>query len=137
MTVEHKGLSLTVHYRLTPDSLVGEMEEAVNAATTTLVESGALTLSAGKMIVEVLPGVAWGKGDAIREIRATFPQSSLPVYFGDDLPDEAGFAAVQAVGGFGVFVGPAGAATTAMYRVDSPQEVAESLRLMDQIQTVP
>jgi len=131
--VEHNGLSLTVHYRLTPDGLVGEVEEAVDASTSTLVQSGALTLSTGKMAIEILPGVAWGKGDAIRKIRAAFPQSSLPVYFGDDLPDEAGFAAVQAAGGFGVFVGPARVTTAALYRVDSPREVAEALRLMDQI----
>ena len=96
-------------------------------------ESGALTLSTGKMAIEILPSVAWDKGDAIREIRTAFPQSSLPVYFGDDLPDEAGFAAVQAAGGFGVFVGPAGVSTAALYRVDSPQEVAETLRLITQI----
>ena len=131
--VEHKGLSLTVHYRLTPDRLVCQVEEAVDAATSPFVESGALTLSTGKMAIEILPGVAWDKGDAIREIRTAFPQSSLPVYFGDDLPDEAGFAAVQAAGGFGVFVGPAGVSTAALYRVDSPQEVAETLRLITQI----
>ena len=131
--VEHKGLSLTVHYRLTPGRLVCQVGEAVDAATSPFVESGALTLSTGKMAIEILPGVAWDKGDAIREIRTAFPQSSLPVYFGDDLPDEAGFAAVQAAGGFGVFVGPAGVSTAALYRVDSPQEVAETLRLITQI----
>ena len=133
VTVEHKGLSLTVHYRLTPDGLVREVKEAVHAAVTPFVESGALNLSAGKMAIEILPNVAWGKGDAIGEIRAAFPQFSLSVYFGDDLADEHGFAAVQAAGGFGVFVGPAGVSTTALYRVDSPQEVAQTLHLMAQV----
>jgi trehalose 6-phosphate phosphatase len=133
VTVEHKGLSLTVHYRLAPDGSVGEVKEVVDAATSSFVESGTLTLSTGKMAIEILPNVNWGKGDAIHEIREALTQCSLPVYFGDDLVDEDGFAAVQAAGGFGVFVGPAGVATDALYRVDSPQEVAETLRLMAQI----
>ena len=130
VTVEHKGLSLTVHYRLAPDGSVGKMKEALDAEVSPFVESGSLRLSAGKMAIEVLPNVAWGKGDAIREIRAALAQPCLPVYFGDDLVDEEGFAAVQTAGGFGVFVGPARAATAALYRLDSPQEVAEALRLI-------
>ena len=132
--VEHKGLSLTVHYRLAPEGSVGEVKEAVNAVVRPFVESGALGLSTGnRMAIDILPAVAWGKGDTIRRIQAALPQSSLPVYFGDDLVDEDGFTAVQAAGGFGVFVGPARVATAALYRVDSPQEVAETLRLMTQI----
>ena len=133
VTVEHKGLSLTVHYRLSPDNLVGQVKEAVYAAVDPFLASGTLVLSRGKMAIEIRPQVTWGKGETIHEIQTAFPQASLPVYFGDDLPDEDGFTAVQAAGGFGVFVGPAGAATTAIYRVDSPREVAESLRLMAQI----
>ena len=131
--VEHKELSLTVHYRLAPDGLVREVKEAVDAVASQFVESGALKLSTGKMAIDILPGVAWGKGDAIHQIRTALPKSSLPVYFGDDLVDEDGFAAVQDASGFGVFVGPARVPTAALYRVESPQEVAETLRLMAQI----
>ena len=131
--VEHKGLALTVHYRLAPDELMGEVKETVDMVANPFVESGELTLSTGKLGFEILPGVAWGKGDAIVKIRDVLPQTTFPVYFGDDLPDEDGFAAVQAAGGFGVLVGPARVATAALYRVDSPQEVAETLRLMTQI----
>ena len=133
VAVEHKGLSLTVHYRLTPDCLVGEVKEAVRHAVDPFLESGALALSSGKLGFEVRPQVAWGKGEAIQEILAAFPQASMPIYFGDDLPDEPGFATVQAVGGFGVFVGPTRSATAAIYRLDSPLEVAESLRLMAKV----
>ncbi len=131
--VEHKGLSLTVHYRLTPEALVGPVKDGVHHAVGPFLESGALALSNGKLGIEVRPQVAWGKGEAIQEIQTAFPQASMPVYFGDDLPDEDGFNVAQAAGGFGVFVGPARASTAALYRVDSPQEVAESLRLMTQV----
>lgn len=133
VTVEHKGLSLTVHYRLSPDNLVRQVKETVHAIADPFLTSGTLVLSSGKMAIEIRPQVTWGKGEAIQEIQRAFPQASMPVYFGDDLPDEDAFTAVQAVGGFGVFVGPTGAATSALYRVNSPQEVDESLRLMAQI----
>lgn len=131
--VEHKGLSLTVHYRLAPDDSVGAVKQAVDAELRPFVALGSLRLSTGKMAVEVLPNVAWGKGDALREIRAALGHGSFPVYFGDDLVDEEGFASAQAAGGFGVYVGPAGSATAAHYRLESPQEVAQVLDLMAQI----
>ena len=131
--VEPKGLSLTVHYRLAPEESLEAVKEAVDQMVSPFLESGALSLSTGKMAIDILPAVAWGKGDTIRKIGAALPQTSLSLYFGDDLVDEDGFTAVQATGGLGVFVGPARAATAALYRVDSPQEVAEALELMAQI----
>ena len=130
--IEHKGLTLTVHYRLTPEDVVGEVEEAVNAAAGPFVESGTIIISGGKKAFEVRPGLAWDKGKAVGKLQTAFPQASLPVFFGDDLPDEEGFTAVQEAGGMGVFVGPARQPTAALYRVDSPQEVAEALGLMVQ-----
>ena len=60
----------------------------------------------------------------------------LPLLYsdsGDDLTDEDGFAAVQQSGGIAVLVGPPGQPTRAEYRLDSPQEVAETLRLLLQL----
>ena len=131
--VEHKELSLAVHYRLAPDESVSEVKQTVDAEIEPFLASGYLRMSTGKMVVEVLPNLAWGKGDALREIWAALNQDSFPVYFGDDLVDEEGFASVQDAGGFGVFVGPAGSATAAHYRLDSPQEVAQVLELMARI----
>ncbi len=131
--LEHKGLSLTVHYRLAPESSVADVKQTVDAEIAPFLASGALRMSTGKMALEVLPNLAWGKGDALREIRATLNPSSFPVYFGDDLVDEEGFASAQDAGGFGVFVGPSGSATAARYRLESPQEVARVLELMGQM----
>ncbi len=133
VVMEYKGLSLTVHHRLAPSESVGEVSRAVDAEVRPFLETGTLKLTPAKMSVEVLPNVPWGKGDALREIRATLDPDSFPVYFGDDLVDEEGFAWVQGSGGFGVYVGPAGAATAARYRLDSTQEVAQALELMGQI----
>jgi trehalose-phosphatase len=83
--------------------------------------------------VEVRPAVPWHKGKAISKLQSAYPQATLPVFFGDDLTDEDGFAAVQDVAGMAVFVGPARTPTCALYRVDSPQEVTETLRLIEQL----
>ena len=131
--IEHKGLTLTVHYRSTPEELVHQVKESVEAVVRPFLESGALIISPAKKALEIRPDIAWDKGKAISRIQEAFPQASLTVFFGDDLPDEAGFTVVQDSGGLGVFVGPAREPTVALYQVDSPREVAETLRLMAQL----
>tara|TARA_B100000315_G_scaffold20479_1_gene18110 strand:+ start:1234 stop:2016 length:783 start_codon:yes stop_codon:yes gene_type:complete len=133
VSVENKGLSLSVHYRLAPDGAAPEVEAAVAAAAGPLEESGQVKVTRGKKVVEVRPAVPWHKGKAISKLQATYSQASLPVFFGDDITDEDGFAAVQDSGGLAVFVGPERTPTRALYRVDSPREVAETLRLMEQL----
>ena len=130
---EYKELSLTVHHRLVPSESVADVNRTVDTVVSPFLESGALKTTPAKMSVEVLPNVPWGKGDALREIRAGLSPGSFPVYFGDDLVDEDGFTWVQAAGGFGVYVGPAGSDTTARYRLDSPEEVAQALELMGRV----
>ena len=128
--IEHKGLSLTVHYRLTPEDLVAGVKKTVEEVTGPFLESGALLISPGKKALEVRPQVSWDKGRAIFKVKEAFPQAIMTFYFGDDIGDEAGFTAVQESGGLGVFVGPAQEPTVAIYRLDSPQEVTETLGLM-------
>ena len=131
--VEHKGLTLSIHYRLASEPAAAEGEAAVAAAAGPFVESGRVNVTRGKKVMEVRPAVAWHKGKAISKLLAAYPQASLPVFVGDDLTDEDGFEAVRDAGGLAVFVGPARTPTRALYRLDSPQEVAETLRLMEQL----
>ena len=131
--IEHKGLTLTVHYRLTAEGLVRQVKESVATVLSGLVESGSIIISPGKKALEIRPYVEWDKGKAISMLKKAFPQASLAMFFGDDLPDEPGFAAVQDSGGLGIFVGRAREPTAAIYQVDSPREVTETLRLMAQV----
>jgi trehalose 6-phosphate phosphatase len=131
--VEHKGLTLTVHYRMALEAAAAEVEAAVAAATGPLVKPGRFKITRGKKVVEVRPAVPWHKGKAISKLQSAYPQATLPVFFGDDLTDEDGFEVVQDAGGLAVFVGPARAPTCALHRVDSPREVVEILRLMEQL----
>ncbi len=128
--VEDKGLSLTVHYRAAPEPLRGEVDSAVVEVTAPYVESGELRLTRGKMVVEVRPAIAWDKGKAIEKIREECGGQPFPVYFGDDRTDEDGFKVVQDMGGLAVFVGGARQGTTALHQLESPREVAETLRLL-------
>ena len=119
--IEHKGLTLTVHYRSTSEGFVHEVKESVEAVVGPFVESGALIIAPGKKALEIRPDVAWDKGKAISRLQETFPQASLTVFFGDDLADEAGFTAAQDSGGLGIFVGPAREPTVALYQVTLPE----------------
>ena len=128
--VEHKGLTLTVHFRATPESLAGEVDKKVAETTTSFVESGGLRLTRGKKVVEVRPAIPWDKGKAIEKIREECGDLPFPVYFGDDRTDEDGFRVVQDMGGLAVFVGEPRNGTVALHQLDSPREVAETLRLL-------
>ncbi|HXQ10040.1 MAG TPA: trehalose-phosphatase [Caulobacteraceae bacterium] len=98
--LEDKGLSLAVHYRAAPAAA-----EEVRHAAEALARAGALVLQAGDMVLELrTPGP--DKGDAVGAFMAQAPfAGGLPVFVGDDLTDERGFAAATEMGGFGVLVG--------------------------------
>ncbi len=127
---ENKRLSLSFHYRQTPLEIVPQVEAGFHQAVAAAVENGLVKVTRGKQVLEVRPNLDWGKGRAISEIQAAHTEAQLTVFFGDDLTDEDGFAAVQESGGISVMIGPAGQLTRAEYRLDSPQEVAETLRLL-------
>ena len=128
--VEGKGLTLSVHYRLTPEELRGAVHAGFDAVVAPARAAGRVRVTRGKEVLEVRPNVAWDKGRAIARIAESFPAGTLAVFFGDDLTDEDGFAAVHALEGISVFVGAARQPTQAQYRLDSPQEVAETLSLL-------
>lgn len=98
--VENKGASVAVHFRAAP-----ERGDECAAALGELAAVHALALVPGKMVVEARPpGV--DKGAALHALAAQPPFSGRrPVFVGDDVTDEAGFAAAQAADGFGVKVG--------------------------------
>ena len=133
VVVEDKGLTLSVHYRLVPDDLTGNVESRFNAAVSPYLKPGAWRTAVGKKVFELKPDIPWDKGKAIAYIQHAYPKASLTFYFGDDLTDEDGFEAVQSSGGIAIFVGQARQPTKAMYRLDSPQEVVETLRLISQL----
>ena len=99
--VEDKGLGIALHYRQAPEH--GEDAEQLADA---LAQHHDLRSQPGSMVRELrAPG--GGKGKALKAFMDEPPfQGATPVFLGDDLTDEDGFAAVQAMGGYGVIVGP-------------------------------
>ncbi|MBA2963001.1 MULTISPECIES: trehalose-phosphatase [Ramlibacter] len=101
LLIEHKQASIAVHYRRAPELeavCLATMQDAID-------RSPGLTLLRGKMVVEAKPGGA-SKGLAIEAFLNEPPYAGrVPVFIGDDVTDEAGFSAVQRLGGLGVKVG--------------------------------
>lgn len=83
--IENKSLTLTVHYRETPQSRRDDVSAMVEN-TVSAVESD-LQITAGKRIREVRPPVDWDKGAAVSGLRAAVPDGTT-VYVGDDVTDE-------------------------------------------------
>lgn len=102
LTVEDKGLSISFHFRKRP-----EMATYAKQLAVAIVAGSANTLVAlsGKMVVELKPAAA-DKGTAVTALMSQHPFAGRrPIFIGDDLTDEAGFAAVECYGGVGVLVG--------------------------------
>ena len=99
--VEDKGAAVALHFREAPER-AGECREALRALAT---EWPGLEVVPGKMVVEAR-AIGADKGGALRRLCAAPPFAGrVPVFVGDDVTDEDGFAAAAAAGGFGVKVG--------------------------------
>jgi trehalose 6-phosphate phosphatase len=103
LLLEDKGCSLALHFRRAPE-LADRVRIAVERAAS---ELGAdFEVMAGKFVHELKPG-GRDKGLAIREFLSEAPfTGTLPVFLGDDVTDEFGFATVNRMGGHSVKVGP-------------------------------
>ena len=121
LLVENKRGSLALHYRQRPELealCLATMQQAVD-------ESPGLVLLRGKMVAEAKPGGA-SKGRAIEDFLAEAPVAGRrPVFIGDDVTDEAGFSAVQRLGGVGIKIGEG--ATVASHRLADPAALRQQL----------
>lgn len=114
LLVEPKHASIALHYRLAPH-MEGRCLETLQQAMQGI---EGVELLRGKFVFEVKPrGVH--KGQAIMDFMTQPPFADrIPVFVGDDVTDEAGFAAVQALGGWGIKVGQG--PTMAQHRCMTP-----------------
>ena len=109
---EDKDLSVALHYRNVPSAA-----DAVIEAAERLAQSSDLVLQLGDMVAELrTPGQDKGKSVSAFLRESPF-DGAIPVFVGDDLTDEDGFAAAERLGGYGVLVG-ALRPTQATYRLD-------------------
>lgn len=117
--LEPKPKSLALHFR----AAAALETQALSLARVAVRALGPdYRLQAGKQVVEILPATA-SKGAGIRRFLASPPYAGrTPIFVGDDLTDEDGFAAVNALGGLSVRVG-AGADTQARHTLAAPADL--------------
>jgi len=102
LLLEEKGTSVALHYRNAPD-LAEAVEKEARRVLAALGDE--FELQGGKFVFEVRPS-GRNKGTAIAEYLAEEPFAGrTPVFAGDDLTDELGFALVNRRGGQTVKVG--------------------------------
>ncbi|MGN3974200.1 trehalose-phosphatase [Tsuneonella sp. SYSU-LHT278] len=118
---EDKTLGTALHWRMAPD-----WEERAQAFVDELADSHGLTVKRGKCVAEIVaPGI--DKGRAVAALMAERPfAGSRPVFVGDDVTDEDGFEACEALGGFGIAVGER-VSRVARHALSGPDEVLEWL----------
>ena len=115
--LESKGMAFALHYRQAM-----QYEQPILALAQSVVEQyPALALQPGKCVVEIKP-LGIDKGAAIGAFMQEAPFiGRIPVFIGDDLTDEKGFLAVNAMNGISVKVGEG--ASQAGYRLKGVSEV--------------
>ena len=114
--LESKGMAFALHYRQAPEY----EQEVLALARAAVGRFPDLALQPGKCVVEIKPaGIS--KGEAIKAFMQESPfRGRTPVFVGDDLTDEAGFEAVNALGGLSVKVGQG--KTRAQWRLAGVEE---------------
>ena len=124
LLLEDKGAALAMHYRLAP-----KCESVVRAVMAELAAplAGLFVLRSGKCVFELTPA-GYSKRTAVEAFMLEPPFAGrAPVFIGDDVTDEDGFAAVNELGGYSIQVGNA-RASAARYRFGSVSAVAAWLR---------
>jgi trehalose 6-phosphate phosphatase len=134
LLIENKLYSVAIHYRLAvqrEDLLKREVEAIVAADHESEVES-----LFGKAVIEVKPK-HFNKGTAVTALMTHKPFAGrTPLFIGDDTTDEAVFAILPNLAGYGFSVGRDMAGADAVF--ESPQAVRAWLaRLSDHVGSAP
>ena len=132
---EHKGLSMSVHYRLAPSDQRATVLRTIRRVTKPYLARGAAHVVKGKEVVNLLPPLDWHKGAALKwllDMLESLPRRAggvLPIYIGDDVTDEDAFKVVRETG-FAVRVGRPKPSSAAPYYVNSTNEVEVVLQAL-------
>jgi trehalose 6-phosphate phosphatase len=120
--IEDKGCSAAIHWRQAPQDKDFVLS-LVRAATEAL--GPEYRVQYGKAVAEILPAAA-GKGRVIDSFLQQAPyRGRRPIFAGDDLTDENGFATINAHDGLSIRIG--GGETIARARMGTPADLRHSL----------
>ncbi|MGH7348894.1 MAG: trehalose-phosphatase, partial [Candidatus Rokuibacteriota bacterium] len=131
MRVEPKGLAVAVHYRHVAADEIRRVE--IELARAIQGQGGRLKIFHGSKVIEVLPQVAWTKGECARwiqeRLQASLPGPALWFYLGDDWTDEQAFEVLSGQA-LTIRVGDAVPMSKAAYRLRDVSEVQQLLALL-------
>jgi trehalose-phosphatase len=131
MRVEVKGLAVAVHYRHVAADEVRRVE--IELARAIREQGSRLKIFHGSKVIEVLPQVAWTKGECAlwvqERLEASLPGPTLWLYLGDDWTDEHAFEMLSGRA-LTIRVGDAVPASKAAYRLRDVSEVHQLLALL-------
>jgi trehalose 6-phosphate phosphatase len=125
LVFEDKGFTLSVHYRLVPESEQAEVRARIERACAGV---DGVRVMHGKKIVEVRPDVDWHKGRATRflldTLEAAHARVGAALFIGDDVTDEDAFRSLLGRGDGILVADPPPADTAATAYLRTPEEVA-------------
>lgn len=122
LRLEDKGATLAVHYRQAP-AMAAQVKSLLDDA----VVGHDLMVQHGKMVAEV-KSASGHKGTAIVALMRTPPfEGRVPLFMGDDLTDEHGFATINDLGGCSIKVGGPEEPTVARHRLADTDAVRDFL----------
>lgn len=125
--IEDKGFSLAVHFR--GASPLAQQRGRARILRCLSGSRADLRVIRSSDVWDVAPRQFLGKGAAVRSFLAQAGRKTLPIFVGDDLTDEAGFAAARH--GIAVLSGNA-RPTRARFRLNGPGEVCLFLRKLEE-----
>lgn len=129
VTLEDKGWTLSVHYRLADSAIVSRLVESVEQIAIPL----GLRVTRGKMVVEVRPSARVDKGTAVLRLSSMLGglnDGGAVVFIGDDNTDEDAFRALRLRSPHAITVRVTHGAdtpTSAEFVLESPAEVRSFL----------
>lgn len=132
---EHRGISLSVHYRLVTGAQREAVQRAIRNVVTPVAGAGEARVVLGKEVVNLLPPLVWHKGSALRWLMGLLDAiphrvgGIFPIYIGDDVTDEDAFPVARETG-IAARVGPPVEGTAAEYTLADTAEVEATLRAM-------
>lgn len=92
--LEDKGLTLSIHWRLTGKKYLPKLFAIIRE---TICNNSRVRLTKGKKVWEIRPNINWDKGRAVNRILSLLAArySLLAIYIGDDTTDEDAFKVLK------------------------------------------
>ncbi|HAX61304.1 MAG TPA: trehalose-phosphatase [Elusimicrobia bacterium] len=125
--VEDKGLTLSIHWRLTGKKDLPKLFAIIRDI---IRDNLRVRLTKGKKVWEIRPNINWNKGEAVQRILSQLPTSHflLPIYIGDDTTDEDAFKSLK--NGITVRIGKS-KKSKARYYLKNQSEIKKLLKTLN------